>query len=59
MTDMRTLIWEVFERDGRREAELRLDAREKECLIREYGASCKEISPEDTQGKRWYLVRLW
>ncbi|MBP3318626.1 MAG: hypothetical protein J6K94_01350 [Ruminiclostridium sp.] len=58
MSDVSVIVWEVFEQEGRKEAELRLTPEEKNCLVREYGASCEEISAEDANGKRWYLVRM-
>lgn len=58
MSDVSVIVWEVFEQEGRKEAELRLTPEEKNCLVREYGASCEEISDEDESGKRWYLVRM-
>lgn len=56
---METLVWEVFEQEERRVAELRLTAAEAAYLQREYGAACEAMDADEREAeKHWYLVRM-
>lgn len=54
-----TLFYEVFVREERCRAELRLTADEAAYLQAERCAQCTPLSePNEKGGKRWYLVEL-
>lgn len=56
---MEALVREVFAREERAQAELRLSREEVRWLEEELGAMCRALdAPPDPDGKRWYLVRM-
>lgn len=56
---MEALVREVFAREERNEAQLRLNREEVRWLEEEKGAVCRALDvPPDAGGKRWYLVRM-
>ena len=56
---LETLVYEVFVREERCRAELRLTAAEADCLRTDFSAHCQPLAEQDDKaGKRWYLVQL-
>ena len=53
---MKTLVYEVFIREERQRAELRLTEGEAACLSAEFFADCRPVSGKDSDGKVWYEV---
>lgn len=55
---MEALVYDVFIREERRQAELRLTEAEAACLSCDFFADCQPVSDRDSAGKRWYMVTM-
>lgn len=57
--DLNQLLWEVFQKEGRRVAELRLTPEDALGLTEAWGAQCRPMdNGACTDGKTWYQVTL-
>ena len=57
--DLDCLLWEVFQKEGRRVAELRLTPEDARLLTAAWGAQCLPMANGAcADGKTWYQVTL-